>query len=241
MSAAETFLTYGLLPITGQAVVVFLALWWAGGTKDLSVRAALCTSQVVVLQVLMLLFCDSLAPMQLPVGGGISFFALEILPLLLVYLFALLRMHAAPSRAHDAVGLALAAPLIPLYMHSSESMPSPLLLLPLLMAFFLCFWFANKAVNRGGYVSAGGEALLSLALVADCMVLLGLYLMLVAPSVNIDYRIGVIAVLATVALIEFAAAILALRCSLRMALFAAVAAGVLLPLWVMLIALTLPY
>lgn len=241
MSAAETFLTYWLLPIAGQAVVVFLALWWAGGTKDLVVRAAFCTSKVVVLQVLMLLFCDSPAPLQWPAGVDISFFALEILPLLLVYLFALLRMHAAPSRAHEAVGLALAAPLIPLFMHSSEPQLSPMFLLPFLMGFFLCFWFANKAANQNNYVSAGGEALLSLAQVADCMVLLGIYLMVVAPLVNTDYRIGIISALAMVALIEFVAALLSLRCSLRMAFFAAVAAAVLLPLWLILIALTMPY
>ncbi len=241
MSAAETFLTYALLPIMGQAVVVFLALWWAGGEKELSVRAAFCTSKVVVLQVLMLLFCDSFAPLQWPVGFDTAFFALVILPLLLVYLFAVVRMRATFSRAHDAMGLALAAPLIPLFLHSTEPQLSPLFLLPLLLAFFLCFWFANKAANRDGYVSAGGEALLSLAQVADCVVLLSLYLMLIAPLVNMDYRIGVITVLALVSLIEFVAAIPALRCSLRMALFAALTAGVLLPLWVLLIALTLPY
>ena len=65
--------------------------------------------------------------------------------------------------------------------------------------------------------------------------------MFIAPMVQIDSRVGALAALVLVSLLEFAAAITALHCTLRRALLVAVAAGLLLPLWVMVIALTLPF
>ena len=238
----DTYLTYGLLPILGQAVVVFFALWWAAGEKTAWVRALFLSLGGAVLQALLLLFGGDLGNVQRPAGFEMSFFVLVILPLPLVFVLAWMGMRSALARAHEAVGIAIATPLLPLLLRSSELEFSSVLLIPLLLAFFLSFWLANKFANQsGGYVSWGGELLLSLAQVADCVVLLGVYLMLISPLVYADERVGALTSLAVVAVMEFVCALLVLRSSLRMALFVAVVAGLLLPLWVMVIALTMPY
>ena len=238
----DTYLTNGLLPILGQAAVVFLSLWWAAAERTAWWRALATALVVALLQSLLLMLGGDLGRAQRPEGFEMPFFALVILPLPLVFLLAWLVMRAAPSRAHEAAGVAIAAPLLPLFLRSSEFEFSTVLLIPLLLAFFLSFWVANKIANQpGGYISRGGELLLSLAQVADCVVLLGVYLMLISPLVYADERVGVLTSLAVIALLEFTCSLLVLRSSLRMALFVAVVAGLLLPLWVMVIALTMPY
>jgi hypothetical protein len=67
------------------------------------------------------------------------------------------------------------------------------------------------------------------------------YLMTVAPLVKLPEWGETLVPLIGVALVEFAAALLVLRCSLKRALIVSVAAGLLLPLMVMVVALTLPY
>ncbi|MBQ8516046.1 MAG: hypothetical protein IJ498_00535 [Akkermansia sp.] len=242
MPTMNAFLIHAFLPIAVQTVVVCLSLWWAAGEGRAWMRALLLAAGWAALQMLMLLCGGTIGEPARPMGFEMPFFVLCILPLPMVFLLARFGMGAAFSRAHDAVGVAIVAPLVPLLMRSSELELSPVLLLPLLVAFFLSFWLPTRAGNHsGGYVSMGGELLLSLALVADCVVLFGLYLMLVAPLVQMDSRIGALSALAMVFLLEFAAALTALHCPLRRALPVAVAAGLLLPLWVMVIALTLPF
>ncbi|MBQ3144122.1 MAG: hypothetical protein IJB89_06380 [Akkermansia sp.] len=242
MPTMNDFLIHGLLPIAVQTVVVCLALWWAAGEVRVWGRALLLASGWAVVQMLLLLCGGAVGVTERPVGFDMSFFVLCILPLPMVFFLAWLGMRANFSRAHDAVGVAVAAPLVPMLMHGSALELSPALLLTLPVAFFLSFWLPTRAGNHsGGYVSVGGELLLSLALVADCVVLFGGYLMFIAPMVQIDSRVGALAALVLVSLLEFAAAITALHCTLRRALLVAVAAGLLLPLWVMVIALTLPF
>ena len=242
MPTMDIYLTYGLLPVLGQAVVVFLSLWWAAGERTAWCRALLLSLGIAVLQAFLLLFGGDLGSMQRPSGFEMPFFVLVILPLPLVFVLAWLGLRSAPARAHEAAGIAIAVPLLPLFLRSSEFEFSSVLLIPLLLAFFLSFWVANMFANQsGGYLSRGGELLLSLAQVADCVVLLGVYLMLISLLVYADERVGALTSLAVVALLEFICALLVLRSSLRMALFVSVVAGLLLPLWVMVIALTMPY
>lgn len=242
MSSTSSFLIYGLLPIAAQAVIVYLSLWWAAGERGAWWRALLLAAGLSLVQSVLLLCCDSPGLNGRPSGFEMHFFALGILPLPLVFLLALFGLKTAASRAHEAVGIAIMAPLVPILMRSSDFELSPILLVPLLAAFFLSFWLPTRAGNHsGGYVSMGGELLLSLALVADCVVLFGVYLMVFAPMVQMDSRIGALVALTMVSCLEFVAALLALHCSLHRALLVAVAAGLLLPLWVMVIALTLPF
>lgn len=242
MSTSSSFLIYGLLPIAAQAVIVYLSLWWAAGERGAWRRALLLTAGLALVQLVLLLCWESPGLNGRPSGFEMHFFALGILPLPMVFLLALLGLRTAASRAHEAVGMAIMAPLVPILMRSSDFELSPALLVPLLVAFFLSFWLPTKAGNHsGGYVSLGGELLLSLALVADCVVLFGVYLMVFAPLVQMDSRIGALVALAMVACLEFVAALTSLHCSLHKSLLVAVAAGLLLPLWVMVIALTLPF
>lgn len=242
MSTSSSFLIYGLLPIAAQAVVVCLSLWWAAGERGAWWRALLLAGGLSLVQLVLLLCSDSVGVIGRPSGFEMHFFALGILPLPMVFLLALVGLKTAVSRAHEAVGIAIMAPLVPILMRSSDLELSPILLVPLLAAFFLSFWLPTRAGNHsGGYVSMGGEMLLSLALVADCVVLFGVYLMVFAPMVQMDSRIGAFVALALVSCLEFTAALLALHCSLHRSLLVAVAAGLLLPLWVMIIALTLPF
>lgn len=242
MPTASSFLIYGFLPIAAQAVVVYLSLWWAAGERGAWCRALLLSVGLALVQSLLLLCSDSAGGIGRPSGFEMHFFALGILPLPMVFLLALFGLKTAVSRAHEAVGIAIMVPLVPIWMRSSDFELSPVLLVPLLAAFFLSFWLPTRAGNHsGGYVSMGGELLLSLALVADCVVLFGVYLMVFAPMVQMDSRIGALVSLAMVACLEFVAALTALHCSLHRALLVAVAAGLLLPLWVMVIALTLPF
>lgn len=236
------FLIHGLLPVAAQTVVVWLALWWAVGEVRAWGRALVLAGGWVVVQTLLLLCGGTVGVTERPVGFDMPFFVLCILPLPMVFFLAWWGMRANFSRAHDAVGVAVAAPLVPLLMRCSALELSPALLLPLLAAFFLSFWLPTRAGNHsGGYVSMSGELLLSLALVADCVVLFGVYLMFIAPMGQMDSRIGALAALVLVSLLEFAAALTSLHCTLRRSLLVAVAAGLLLPLWVMIIALTLPF
>lgn len=242
MPSMDTYLTYGILPIMGQTVVVSLAFWWAVGEKSACLKAVLSALGVALLQAVLLLMGGDLGSAQRPQGFEMPFFVLVLLPLPLVFLISWLIMQVTPARAHEAVGVAVFAPLLPLFMRSSEFEFSPVLLIPFLLAFFLSFWVANMVANRpGGYVSRGGELMLSLAQVADCVVLLGGYLMVVSPLVYADERVGSLSALVMVAVLEFLYALAVLRCSLRLALFAAVVAGLSLPLWIMVIALTVPY
>lgn len=242
MPTMDSSLTNSLLPVSGQTLVVFLALWWAAGEKTAWLRAALLALMLAGVQLVLLLCGESSLSAQQPMEGALPVFALVILPLPMVFLLALWGTRAAPSRSHDAVGVAIFAPLLPLLMLSSAWELSPVLVLPLLLAFFLSFWLPNMVANRaGGYVSRGGELLLSLAQSADCVVILGLYLMVVAPMANMDSRLGALTALAVVALAEFVCALLVLRSSLRMALVVAVMAGLLLPLWILVLALTMPF
>lgn len=242
MSTSNSFLIYGFLPIAAQAVVVYLSLWWAAGERGAWGRALLLAIGLAMVQSGLLLCSDSVGGNGRPTGFEMHFFVLGILPLPMVFLLALFGLKTAVSRAHETVGVAIMAPLVPLLMRSSDFELSPALLVPLLVAFFLSFWLPTKAGNHsGGYVSLGGELLLSLALVADCVVMFGVYLMIFAPLVQMDSRIGALVSLAMVACLEFVAALTSLHCSLHRALLVAVAAGLLLPLWVMVIALTLPF
>lgn len=237
------FLIHVLLPIAVQTVVVCLALWWAAGETRAWGRALLLTCGLALVQTLLLLLSgDTISVENRPEGWDMPFFVLCILPLPMVFFLAWLGMRTNLSRAHDAVGVAIAAPLVPLLMRCSALELSPALVVPMLAAFFLSFWLPTRAGNHsGGYVSVGGEMLLSLALVADCVALFGVYLMFIAPLAQMDSRIGALAALVLVSLMEFVAAITSLHCSLRRSLLVAVAAGLLLPLWVMVIALTLPF
>lgn len=235
------FLIHGLLPIMAQMVVVCLALWWVAGEVRAWGRALVLASGWAVVQLLLLLCGGTVGVAERPGGFDMPFFVLCILPLPMVFFLAWLGMRANVSRAHDAVGVAVAAPLVPLLMRCSALELSPSLVLPLLVAFFLSFWLPTRVGNHsGGYVSMSGELLLSLALVADCVVLFGVYLMFIAPMEQMDGHIGAPAALVLVSLLEFAAALTSLHCTLRRSLLVAVAAGLLLPLWVMVIALTLP-
>lgn len=242
MPITSSFLIYGLLPIAVQAVVVYLSLWWAAGERGAWGRALFLSIGLALVQTVLLLCGDSVGGVGRPMVFEMHFFALGILPLPMVFLLALFGMKVAVSRAHEAVGIAIMAPLVSILMRSSDFELSPVLLVPLLAAFFLSFWLPTRAGNHsGGYVSMGGELLLSLALVADCVVLFGVYMMVFAPMVQMDSRIGALLALVIVAGLEFIAALTALHCSLHRALLVAVAAGLLLPLWVMVIALTLPF
>lgn len=242
MPTMNAFLIHGFLPIAAQTVVVCLALWWTAGEVRAWGRALLLASGWAMVQTLLLLCGGVIGVIERPVGFDMPFFVLCILPLPMVFFLAWLGMRANCSRAHDAVGLAVAAPLVGMLMRCSASELSPALLLPLLAAFFLSFWLPTRVGNHsGGYVSMSGELLLSLALVADCVVVFGVCLMFIAPMVQMDSRIGAPAALVLVSLLEFAAALTSLHCTLRRSLLVAVAAGLLLPLWVMVIALTLPF
>lgn len=242
MLTTSPFLIHGILPIIAQAVVVYLSLWWAAGERGAWIRALLLSVGLAMVQTVLLLCSDSVGGIGRPTGFETHFFALGILPLPMVFLLALFGLKTTVSRAHESVGIAMMAPLVPILMRSSDFDLSPALLVPLLAAFFLSFWLPTRAGNHpGGYVSMGGELLLSLALVADCVVLFGVYLMVFAPMVQMDSRIGALVALAMVACLEFVAALTSLHCSLHKALLVAVAAGLLLPLWVMVIALTLPF
>lgn len=242
MPNMETFLTNGALPLLLQMSVVFMALWWSVGERAAALRAGVLTVAFGVVQMAFLL---AGAPPEMnyrPVGFDLCFFSQCILPLPMVFLLAWLGMRATPDRAHDAVGLAIAAPLLPLFMRSSVLELTPALVVPVLLAVFLSFWLSNAAGNHEGrFISRMNELSLSLAQVADCLVLFMVYLMTVAPLVKLPEWGETLVPLIGVALVEFAAALLVLRCSLKRALIVSVAAGLLLPLMVMVVALTLPY
>lgn len=230
MPPAVTLANDALLPVSGQAVAVFLTLWWVAWERRAVWRAALLALGWAVLQVALLSVVWQDAVGDRMRGFDPVLTLLVLLPLPVVFLLAWRGMCTSVGRAYEAVGLLMPSMLLSLYLRGYDIG----VMLVSLMACFLSFYLPGLVANNT-HRAVGGWGMVRLAfaetavywLAVFCCVMLRHYLPVWYTPLTWCGVIGV------PALISFCACWGMLRFTVRGSLLMALLTGLLLPLmWI---------
>ena len=230
MPPSVTLANEALLPVAGQASVVFLALWWVAWERRAAWRAALLAVGWAVLQLALLSVV-----WQDAADGGMRGFdpvltVLVLLPLPAVFLLAWRGMRASAGRAYEAVGLLLPAILLALYLRGYDIGVMLVSLTACFLSFYLPGLVANnthRTLAHWGMVRLAFSETSVYWLAVFCCVMLRHYL----PAWHTALTWG--GVIGVPAFISFWACWGMLHFSVRGSLLMALLTGLLLPLmWI---------